>query len=103
MAARQPAAQRHRLGDGEDRRMVVAAMRDAEPIEPGEVYEYPIEIWPICNVFKPGHRLRLEIANADSIVAGRGRRHVTLPVQATNTICEGGRHPSRLIVPLIPR
>lgn len=75
----------------------------AEPIEPGVVYEYPIEIWPMCNVFKSGHRLRLEVANADSIRKGHGRRHATIPIRATNTVCEGGRTPSRLLVPVIPR
>ena len=63
----------------------------------------PIEIWPICNVFKPGHRLRLEIANADSIIASQGRPHVTVRAKATNTIHEGGAKPSRLVVPVIPR
>jgi len=75
----------------------------AEPLVPDTVYEYPIEIWPTCNVFMPGHRLRLEIANADSIIAAHGRRHVTLPVKATNSIYEGGRKPSKLVVPVIPR
>jgi predicted acyl esterase len=75
----------------------------AEPIEPGVVYEYPIEIWPICNVFKPGHRIRLEIANADSMIATHARRHVTIQAKATHTVHEGGKNPSRLIVPEIPR
>ena len=67
------------------------------------MYEFPIEIWPICNVFKPGHRIRLEIANSDSIIASQGRPHVTLRNKAMNTIYEGGRKASRLVVPLIPR
>lgn len=74
----------------------------AESLEPGTVYEFPIEIWPMCNVFKPGHRLRLEIANADSIIAAQGRPHVTIKAKATNTVHEGGRKPSRLVVPVIP-
>jgi putative CocE/NonD family hydrolase len=74
-----------------------------EPLEPGAVHEFPIEIWPICNVFKPGHRIRLEIANSDSIVASQGRPHVTIRNKATNTIYEGGRKASRLVVPVIPR
>jgi len=75
----------------------------AEPMEPGAVYEFPIEIWPICNVFKPGHRIRLEIGNADSIIASHGRRHVTIQAKATNAIHEGGRKPSQLVVPVVPR
>ena len=75
----------------------------AEYMEPGAVYELPIEIWPVCNVFKPGHRLRLEIANSDSVIAANGRPHVTIREKATNTVHEGGRKPSRLVAPLIPR
>ncbi|MGQ0522431.1 MAG: CocE/NonD family hydrolase [Betaproteobacteria bacterium] len=74
----------------------------AEYMEPGAVYELPIEIWPVCNVFKPGHRLRLEIANSDSIIAANGRPHVTIREKATNTVHEGGKKPSRLVVPVIP-
>jgi predicted acyl esterase len=74
-----------------------------EPLDPGAVYEMPIEIWPICNVFKPGHRLHLEIANADSIIHSQGKPHVTIRAKATNTVYEGGSKPSRLVVPVIPR
>jgi predicted acyl esterase len=75
----------------------------AEYMEPGGVYEMPIEIWPVCNLFKPGHRLRLEIANSDSVIAANGRPHVTIREKATNTVYEGGKKPSRLVVPVIPR
>ena len=36
VAARELAAQRHRFGDSEDRRVAVRAVRDAERVEPGE-------------------------------------------------------------------
>jgi hypothetical protein len=39
-----------------------------ERIEPGKIYEYAIEIRPTSNVFRVGHRIRLEIMSAD--VAG---------------------------------
>ena len=35
------------------------------PVEPGEVYEYAIEIMPIANRFKAGHRLKLEVWPCD--------------------------------------
>jgi uncharacterized protein len=75
----------------------------AEPLERGQVYEFPIEIWTISNVFKPGHRIRMELANHDSVIAASGRPHVTIRNKATNTIYEGGRKASRLLVPVIPR
>ena len=36
-----------------------------QPVPEGEVLEYAIEIQPIANVFKAGHRLRLEIWPCD--------------------------------------
>jgi predicted acyl esterase len=74
-----------------------------EPLEPGTVYEFAIEVWPTSNLFRAGHRLRLEIANSDSIIASSGRPHLTLRNVATNTIHEGGQRPSRLVVPFVPR
>jgi hypothetical protein len=76
---------------------------EAEPMRPGTTYEFPIEIWPVCNVFKAEHRIRLEVANSDSIIAANGRPHVTIKTRATNTIHEGGSKPSRLVVPVILR
>jgi predicted acyl esterase len=75
----------------------------AEPLQAGTVYEFPIEIWPVCNVFKAGHRLRIEIGSADSVAAALGRPHTTIRAKATNTVYEGGKKPSRLLVPVIPR
>ena len=37
-----------------------------QPIKPGEIYEFDIEVLPVSYVFKKGHRIRLEIANGDS-------------------------------------
>jgi uncharacterized protein len=76
---------------------------EAEPLKPGAISEFPIELWPICNVFKAGHRIRLEIANSDSVISANGRPHVWMRAKATNTIHEGGSKPSRLVVPVIPR
>ena len=36
-----------------------------QPLTPGEVYEFDIEVLPISYVFKKGHRIRLELANGD--------------------------------------
>ena len=37
----------------------------AELLEPGEVAEYPIDCWPTSNVFRAGHRLRVEISSSN--------------------------------------
>jgi len=76
---------------------------ETEPLKPDTTYEFPIELWPICNVFKAGHRIRLEVANSDSVIATNGRPHVWTRAKATNAVHEGGSKPSRLVVPVIPR
>jgi predicted acyl esterase len=74
----------------------------AEPLTPGDAYVFAIEVWPTSNVFRAGHRLRLEIASCDD-QSRLGDSHAALPIAATNTILEGRAHPSRLLVPIIPR
>jgi predicted acyl esterase len=34
------------------------------PIEPGEVYEYVIDLWATGITFLPGHRIRVEITSS---------------------------------------
>ncbi|MCP4138460.1 MAG: CocE/NonD family hydrolase [bacterium] len=36
-----------------------------ENINENELYEYVIEIWPTCNVFKAGHRVRISLSGSD--------------------------------------
>jgi len=72
-----------------------------EPIRPGEAYDYEIEIIPTCNVFQPGHRLRLELASCDP-VTNLIYTHEPMPRVVTNTVHTGSAG-SRLLVPFIPR
>ena len=74
----------------------------AEPLVPGEATAFSIEVWPTSNVLRPGHRLRLEIASCDD-QAHLGDAHTALAIPARNTILEGRAHPSRLLVPVIPK
>ncbi len=34
-------------------------------INEGELYEYVVELWPTCNVFKKGHRIRVTMTGSD--------------------------------------
>lgn len=38
---------------------------DPELIKEGELYEYVVELWPTCNVFKKGHRIRVTMTGSD--------------------------------------
>jgi putative CocE/NonD family hydrolase len=36
-----------------------------EPIEPGKIYAYTIDLWATSNVFQAGHCIRLEISSSN--------------------------------------
>ena len=78
-------------------------------IRPGEIYEYTIDMWSTSHVFKAGHRLRLEVSSSNFPRYDRnqntgheiGADSETCP--AIQTVLHDSRHPSRLILPVIPR
>ena len=72
------------------------------PIEPNKVYKYEIEIWPTTNVFKKGHRIRLDLACTDSNAFDFGGHVYGIKV-GKDTIYHDKDHPSHLILPVIPR
>lgn len=61
-----------------------------DPINPGDLYEYVVEIWPTDNRFKAGHRIRLSISASDV-------PHL-LPIlhPSRNTIVIDNQHPATL-------
>ena len=53
------------LTDGIIRARYRESRSDARLLKPGEVYEYTIDLGATCNVFKAGHRIRLEISSSN--------------------------------------
>jgi uncharacterized protein len=77
-------------------------------ITPHKIYKYTIEVWPTSNVFKAGHRIRLEISSSDFPMYDRnpntGHRFgqdSQLRI-ARQTIYHDSRHPSSVTLPLMP-
>ena len=70
---------------------------DPQPLEPGTIYEFNIEIWPTCWVFQKGHRLRLDLASLDQL----GQYYLG-HLRATDTFHHDAEHPSHLLLPIIP-
>ncbi len=70
---------------------------DPQPLEPGVIYEFDIEIWPTCWVFQKGHRLRLDLASLDQL----GQYYLG-HLRATDTFHHDAEHPSHLLLPVIP-
>jgi putative CocE/NonD family hydrolase len=78
-------------------------------IEPGRVYEYSIDLGATSNVFKAGHRIRVEISSSNFPVYDRNPNTghpigADADLQAANqTIFHDENHLSHILLPLIPR
>ncbi len=77
-------------------------------IEPGKVYEYEIDLWATSNVFKQGHRIRLDITSSNFPRWDRNPNtghdfgvDAELAV-AQQTILHDTEHPSYVILPIVP-
>jgi putative CocE/NonD family hydrolase len=96
------------LGDGIIRGRFRNSLSKEELMRPGQIYEFTIQLYPTSNLFKAGHRIRLDISSSNfprfDINPNTGeplneqRRYVI----ATNTIYHEALHPSHVILPIIP-
>jgi putative CocE/NonD family hydrolase len=81
----------------------------SEPIKPGQIYEYDIDLWATSNVFKAGHRIRLSISSSNfprfnrNLNLAQPLRGSTRMVLAKQKIYHDARHLSVLVLPVIPR
>jgi putative CocE/NonD family hydrolase len=76
--------------------------QNPQPVTPGEVRRYQVELTSAFHTFKAGHRVRIFVASADYPFFARSMNrfgHLVDqddPRVATNTIHFGPAHPSRL-------
>jgi putative CocE/NonD family hydrolase len=72
-------------------------------LEPNEIVECDIEIWPTSMVFRQAHKLRVDIQPRDGIgSAPYTHYHAEYNAGAENTIYAGGDKASYLLLPVIP-
>jgi hypothetical protein len=93
--------------------VVRARYRDSqetpEMMNPGQIYKFAIDLWSTSNVFRQGHRLRLEISSSNfprfdrNLNTGEDPESASRYVSATNTIYHDAEHPSALEVPVIAK
>jgi len=64
--------------------------KNPKTINEGENYQYTVELWPTCNVFKAGHRIRLSLSASDF-------PHLLPIIQPSdNTIVIDAKHQARI-------
>ena len=85
------------------------SIEDPTLMTPGEVYEFTIEMEVTSNLFKQGHRIRLDVSSSNF---PRNDRNLNTgnPIGmdaeirvAEQTIYHTAEHPSHVILPVIPR
>jgi putative CocE/NonD family hydrolase len=96
------------MGDG----IIRARFRDSDKEEkmmvPGEVYEFTITLDPCANVFKKGHRIRVDISSSNfprfdvNTNTGEPANNERRKIIAVNTIFHDPGHPSHIVLPLLP-
>jgi uncharacterized protein len=81
-----------------------------EFLNPGQVYKFTIDLWSTSNIFKAGHKLRLEVSSSNfprfdrNPDTGESPESVaTRWVKATNVIYHDNAHPSVLVLPVVSR
>ncbi len=92
--------------------MVRARFRDSltEPsfLEAGTIYRFEINVGTTSNLFKKGHRIRLEVSSSYFPEFGRNLNTgaeigmTSETVTANQTVYHDGEHPSYLLLPVIP-
>jgi putative CocE/NonD family hydrolase len=80
----------------------------APPLQPGQIVPITITLYPTSNVFKKGHRIRLDISSSNyprfdvNPNTGDPLGDYRRMVAADNTLYHDAAHPSQLILPVIP-
>ena len=77
-------------------------------LNPNQTYKFALDLWSTSNLFRKGHRLRLEISSSNfprfdrNMNTGEDATSARKSVPATNTIYHDAEHPSALVLPIVP-
>jgi putative CocE/NonD family hydrolase len=103
-----PAGFDQNLEDGIVRARFRDSLTQEKLMQAGTVYELTIKLYPTSNLFKKGHRIRVDLSSSNfprfDINPNTGERlndnrHT---VVAMNTILHDRAHPSHIVLPIIP-
>jgi putative CocE/NonD family hydrolase len=77
-------------------------------MEPGQVYPLAIKLYPTSNVFKRGHRIRVDVSSSNfprfdvNPNTGEPLNDNRRRIVATNTVYHDQSHPSHIVLPVVP-
>jgi hypothetical protein len=103
-----PDGKAYNLAEGIVRARYHESVSRARLIEPGKVYEYSIDLGATSNVFKTGHRIRVEISSSNfpkydrNLNTGHPIGQDAEIKIAVQTVYHSRGYPSRILLPVIP-
>jgi uncharacterized protein len=95
------------IGDGIVRARFREGLKAEKLMEPGEIYPFTIKLYPTSNVFKKGHRLRVDISSSNfprfdiNPNTGEPLNDNRRMQCAVNTIHHDREHPSCIVLPVV--
>ena len=105
----EPSGYSRNLADGIIRARYRQPRQPASLIQPGQVYEYTIDLLATSNLFKQGHRIRVEISSSNfprfdrNTNTGEAIGSDAGFVSALQTVYHTPEYPSHIKLPIVPR
>jgi uncharacterized protein len=96
------------LEDGIVRARFRETLKQEKLMKPGTIYPFTIRLYPTSNIFKKGHRIRVDISSSNfprfdvNPNTGEPLGDHRRTVAAVNTIFHDRTHPSHIVLPIIP-
>jgi len=98
-----------RLTDGMVRARFRAGMNESSLIEPGRAYTYDLDLWNTCQLYRQGHRIRLEVSSSAfpkydrNLNTGDALGQTTRMQVAQQKIYHDKERLSYVVLPIVPR
>ncbi len=95
------------LTEGIVRARYRSSQEKPELLTPDEPYNLSLDLWSTSNVFKQGHKIRLEISSSNfprfdrNLNTGESGQSGTRGVKATNTVMHDAEHAAVLTLPVV--
>jgi hypothetical protein len=104
-----PDGKAYNLCDGILRAQYRNGMEKSTLLEPGKATRFEIDLWVTSNLFRHGHRIRLEVSSSNfprfdrNPNSGKPFGTDTELLSARQTVFHDREHASHLVLPVIPR
>jgi len=97
------------IGDGIQRARFRESLQKEVLMEPGRIYPLTVKLYPTSNIFKKGHRIRVDVSSSNfprfdvNPNTGEPLNDHRRQAIAINCVYHDAEHPSHIVLPVIPR